>query len=44
MWLTHGRKFEPKNRSKKPPTLRQAVRWITQLGGFLARTGDGEKP
>jgi hypothetical protein len=24
------------------PTLRQAVRWIAQLGGFLARTGDGE--
>lgn len=25
-----------------PPTLRQAVRWIAQLGGFLARTHDGE--
>jgi hypothetical protein len=25
-----------------PPTLRQAVRWIAQLGGFLARKGDGE--
>jgi hypothetical protein len=25
-----------------PPTLRQAVRWIAQLGGFLARTSDGE--
>lgn len=25
-----------------PPTLRQAVRWIAQLGGFLGRTGDGE--
>lgn len=25
-----------------PPTLRQAVRWIGQLGGFLGRTGDGE--
>jgi hypothetical protein len=24
------------------PTLQQAVRWIAQLGGFLARTGDGE--
>lgn len=24
------------------PTLRQAVRWIGQLGGFLARKGDGE--
>jgi hypothetical protein len=25
-----------------PPTLRIAVRWIAQLGGFLGRTGDGE--
>jgi hypothetical protein len=25
-----------------PPSLRQAVRWIAQLGGFLARKGDGE--
>jgi hypothetical protein len=26
----------------KPPTLYQAVRWIAQMGGFLARKGDGE--
>jgi hypothetical protein len=26
----------------KPPSLRQAVRWIGQLGGFLGRKGDGE--
>lgn len=25
-----------------PPTLREATRWIAQLGGFLARTSDGE--
>jgi hypothetical protein len=25
-----------------PPALRQAVRWIAQLGGFLARKADGE--
>lgn len=25
-----------------PPTLAQATRWIAQLGGFLARKGDGE--
>jgi hypothetical protein len=25
----------------KPPTLRQAVRWIAQLGGFQGRKGDG---
>jgi hypothetical protein len=24
------------------PTLNQAVRWIAQLGGFLARAGDGQ--
>lgn len=27
---------------QKPPTLRQAVRWIAQLGGFLGRKRDGE--
>jgi Transposase Tn5 dimerisation domain len=26
----------------KPPTLRQAIRWIAKLGGFLGRKGDGE--
>lgn len=26
----------------QPPTLRQAVRWIGQLGGFLGRKGDGD--
>lgn len=33
------------NRTTKPaaePTLRQAVRWIAQLGGFLGRRSDGE--
>lgn len=25
-----------------PPSLQQAVRWIAQMGGFLARKGDGE--
>jgi len=29
-------------RPATPPTVRQAVRWIAQLGGFLARKGDGE--
>ena len=41
-WRLLRRKFVPKSRSKKPPTLRQAIRWIAQLGGFLARKGDGE--
>ena len=27
---------------KQPPTVRQAVRWIAQLGGFLGRKNDGE--
>jgi hypothetical protein len=26
----------------KPPSLRQAVRWLAQLGGFVGRKGDGE--
>lgn len=25
-----------------PPTLREAIRWIAQMGGFLGRRGDGE--
>jgi hypothetical protein len=41
-WKLLRRKFEPKNRSPRPPSIRQAVRWIAQLGGFLARKGDGE--
>lgn len=40
-WRLLRRKFVPKSRSKKPPTLRQAMIWIAQLGGFLARKGDG---
>jgi hypothetical protein len=27
---------------RRPPSLRQAVRWIAQLGGFLGRRHDGE--
>lgn len=27
---------------KTPPTVRQAIRWIAQLGGFLGRKSDGE--
>lgn len=27
---------------RKPPTTRQAIHWMAQLGGFLARKGDGE--
>lgn len=28
--------------AKKPPTLREAIRLIAKLGGFLGRRGDGE--
>ena len=41
-WRLLKRKFTPKSRSKTPPSLRQAIRWIAQLGGFLARKQDGE--
>jgi hypothetical protein len=34
----HQRTDPPKN----APSVRQAVRWIAQLGGFLGRKGDGE--
>ena len=27
---------------QQPPTLKQAARWIAQLGGFLGRKGDGD--
>jgi Transposase Tn5 dimerisation domain/Transposase DNA-binding len=40
-WRLLRRKFQPKSRSPKPPTLAQAIIWIAQLGGFLARKGDG---
>jgi len=28
--------------SRRSPSVRQAVRWIAQLGGFLGRRGDGD--
>jgi Transposase Tn5 dimerisation domain/Transposase DNA-binding len=40
-WRLLRRKFQPKSRSPKPPTFAQAIIWIAQLGGFLARKGDG---
>lgn len=39
LWCVHHRRPDP---PPTPPTLHQAVRWIAQLGGFLARAGDGE--
>ena len=36
--------FTSRNRvaPAKPPSLREAIRWVASLGGFLARKGDGE--
>ncbi len=31
-----------KSYPKEPPRIREVVRWIAQLGGFLGRKGDGE--
>lgn len=33
---------KPQPLPKLTPTIREATRWIAQLGGFLARKGDGE--
>jgi transposase-like protein/transposase Tn5 family protein len=42
-WQVLWRKFRPgEPLPAQPPSLRQAVRWIAQLGGFLGRKGDGE--
>lgn len=38
MYLLHQQKRPP----QKPPPLRTTTRMLAQLGGFLARTGDGE--
>jgi hypothetical protein len=35
-------RFSTTNMPDTPPTLREAVHWIAQLGGFLARANDGE--
>ncbi len=39
LWCQIHRRIDP---PKKAPTVREAVRWIARLGGFLARRGDGE--
>jgi hypothetical protein len=42
-WQALGAYFETTSSPPPtPPSLRQAVRWIARLGGFLARRGDGE--
>lgn len=42
-WQVLWRKFRPQEPlPAQPPSLRQVVRWIAQLGGFLGRKRDGE--
>ena len=41
-WKVLFVKFNPASRiPKRPPSLRKVTVWIAQLGGFLARKGDG---
>jgi hypothetical protein len=39
LWCQVHQRLTP---PKTPPSVRQAVRWIAQLGGFLGRKSDGE--
>lgn len=42
-WKILFAKFNPNKKiPKRPPTMKQITIWIAQLGGFLARKGDGE--
>jgi hypothetical protein len=42
-WQVLCAQVQPKrSMPSQPPNLAEAVRWIAQLGGFLARTGDGD--
>ncbi len=41
-WKTIYMMQKKKKPPKKPPTLREISRMLAQLGGFLARKGDGE--
>lgn len=42
-WEVLWRQFQPGQAlPAQPPRLRQVLRWIAQLGGFLGRKGDGE--
>ena len=38
----YANRFATTKMPDTPPTLRESVHWIAQLGGFLARTRDGE--
>lgn len=34
-------RFKTKKLPKQPPTLKEATKWIAQMGGYLARNSDG---
>ena len=34
-------RFKTNKLPKQPPTLKEATKWIAQMGGYLARNGDG---
>jgi hypothetical protein len=38
--ILFSQRHRNKKMSKKPPSAKEAVQWIAQLGGFLARKGD----
>jgi len=40
--VLYSRIKKTKSYPKEPPRIREVVRWIAQLGGFLGRKGDGE--
>jgi hypothetical protein len=40
--VLYGALHRPPTPSPEPPSLRQAVHWMAQLGGFVGRRSDGE--
>lgn len=40
--MLHAKINKTQTLPKGPPLMREAVRWIAMLGGYLARKGDGE--
>ena len=41
-WKVLVKKLKTKDFPKQPPSIRETIRWIAQLGGFLARKNDLE--
>jgi hypothetical protein len=40
--VLYSRAYKTKKYPKTPPPIRDAIKWIAQLGGFLGRKNDGE--